>query len=67
MDMPLKQLQVTVDIAHGEAVMIGTVYALLLSNRYGNISRDFTKQFLKFAYDNGYPFEHVARLLHLNN
>lgn len=47
-------------IAHGEAVMIGTVYALLLSNRYGNISRDFTLQFLQFAYENGYPFEQVS-------
>lgn len=46
-------------LAHGEAVMIGTVYALLLSSRYGQISKDFTKQFLQFANDNGYPFEHV--------
>ena len=49
-------------IAHGEAVMIGIVYALLLSERYGNIQRDFTKQFLQFALDNGYPFDAVVRL-----
>ncbi len=48
-------------ISHGEAVMIGTVYALLLSNRYGSISRDFIKQFLKFASDNGYPFDQVSK------
>ncbi len=47
-------------IAHGEAVMIGTVYALLLSKRYGNVSHEFTKDFLKFAYENGYPFDQVS-------
>lgn len=47
-------------ISHGESVMIGTVYALLLSNRYGQVSRDFTKVFLRFAKDQGYPFERVA-------
>lgn len=47
-------------LSHGEAVMIGTVYALLLSSRYGTISREFTKSFLRFAYDNGYPFDRVA-------
>ena len=36
-------------IAHGEAVMIGMVHALLLSERYGQITREFTKQFLQFA------------------
>lgn len=47
-------------IAHGDAVMIGIVYALLLSERYGQITREFTKQFLKFAYDQGYPFGEVS-------
>ncbi|MGX9133834.1 3-dehydroquinate synthase [Rummeliibacillus sp. JY-2-4R] len=47
-------------VAHGEAVMIGMVYALLLSERYGEITRDFTRQFLKFALQNGYPFDAVA-------
>ncbi|HWK24695.1 MAG TPA: 3-dehydroquinate synthase [Ureibacillus sp.] len=46
-------------LAHGEAVVIGIVYALLLSERYGKISREFTKSFLQFAYKNGYPFEAV--------
>jgi len=48
-------------LAHGEAVMIGMVYALLLSERYGQISREFTIDFLKFAYRNDYPFEQVKR------
>ncbi len=47
-------------LAHGEAVMIGLVYCLLLSERHGNITREFTEQFTRFALDNGYPFEAVA-------
>lgn len=46
-------------LSHGEAVMIGTVYALLLSSRYGQVSKDFSKQFLQFAHANGYPFDQV--------
>ena len=48
-------------LAHGEAVMIGMVYALLLSERYGEVTRKFTKQFLQFALRNGYPFDAVAK------
>ncbi|WP_107841526.1 3-dehydroquinate synthase [Metasolibacillus meyeri] len=46
-------------LAHGEAVMIGLVYCLLLSERYGQITRNFTKRFLHFAVANGYPFAAV--------
>lgn len=46
-------------LAHGEAVMIGLVYCLLLGERYGTITRDFTTRFYQFARDNGYPFEAV--------
>lgn len=46
-------------VAHGEAVMIGLVYCLLLSERYGKIDHVFTKRFLQFALENGYPFEAV--------
>lgn len=42
-------------LTHGEAIMIGIVYALLLSERFGNISRKFTEKFVKFALKNGYP------------
>lgn len=46
-------------VAHGEAVMIGLVYCLLLSERYGKIDHAFTKRFLHFAEENGYPFAAV--------
>lgn len=46
-------------VAHGEAVMIGLVYCLLLSERYGKLNHLFTKRFLHFALENGYPFEAV--------
>ncbi|WP_342469681.1 3-dehydroquinate synthase [Ureibacillus sp. FSL K6-3587] len=46
-------------LAHGEAVMIGMVYALLLSEKYGRISREFTKEFVKFAFKNEYPLKQV--------
>lgn len=46
-------------VAHGEAVMIGLVYCLLLSERYGKIDRDFTTKFLQFAHKSGYPFDAV--------
>ena len=46
-------------VAHGEAVMIGLVYCLLLSERYGELDRSFSKAFLQFAVKNGYPFEAV--------
>lgn len=48
-------------LAHGEAVMIGLVYCLLLSERYGTITRNFTEQFLAYAQSNGYPFDAVAK------
>ena len=47
-------------VAHGEAVMIGLVFCLLLSERYGELDRAFTKEFLQFALKNGYPFESVS-------
>ncbi|MFJ7951339.1 3-dehydroquinate synthase [Lysinibacillus sp. NPDC096418] len=46
-------------VAHGEAVMIGLVYCLLLSERYGELDRTFTTEFLQFALKNGYPFDAV--------
>ncbi|WP_446473979.1 3-dehydroquinate synthase family protein, partial [Bacillus paralicheniformis] len=46
-------------VAYGEAVMMGLVYSLLLSERYGKLERAFTKTFLRFAVKNGYPFEPV--------
>lgn len=46
-------------LTHGECVMIGLVYALLLSERYGKLDRAFTTAFLQFAVHNGYPFDAV--------
>lgn len=46
-------------LAHGEAVVIGMVYALLLSERYGKVTREDTTSFLRFAYSNGYPLQAV--------
>ncbi|RHW39314.1 3-dehydroquinate synthase [Lysinibacillus yapensis] len=46
-------------LAHGEAVVIGMVYALLLSERYGKITRETTTAFLRFASSNGYPLDAV--------
>ena len=48
-------------LAHGEAVMIGLVYCLLLSEKHGKISRDFTLNFLQYARQNGYTFDEVAK------
>ncbi|MBK3496725.1 3-dehydroquinate synthase [Viridibacillus sp. YIM B01967] len=48
-------------LAHGEAVMIGMVYALILSERYGTISPTFTRSFIDFALRNGYSFDAVNK------
>ena len=44
-------------LTHGEAVMIGLIYMLLLSEEYGNIEPEFTRTFAKFAHRNGYPLD----------
>lgn len=46
-------------LAHGEAIMIGMVYALLLSEKYGQLNRANTLEFLAFAQKNGYTFKPV--------
>ncbi|MEV9639117.1 3-dehydroquinate synthase [Mammaliicoccus sciuri] len=46
-------------LSHGECVMIGMGYAFLLSEKHGDISADFTNQYLQFAKQNGYTFEPV--------
>ncbi|ETT81145.1 3-dehydroquinate synthase [Viridibacillus sp. FSL R5-0477] len=46
-------------LAHGEAVMIGMVYALILSERYGTIPATVTRSFIEFAIRNGYSFDAV--------
>lgn len=46
-------------LAHGEAIMIGMVYALLLSEKYGQLTREQTTTFLAFAQKNDYTFKPV--------
>lgn len=46
-------------VAHGEAIMIGMVYALLLGEKYSQLERQTTLDFLAFAKNNGYIFEPV--------
>ena len=42
-------------VSHGECVMIGMAYSLVLSETYGEVSRAFTKRFIRFALQSGYP------------
>ncbi len=46
-------------LSHGESVMIGMAYSLLLSEKYGEINKDLTKEFIEFALNNGYTFNPV--------
>lgn len=46
-------------VSHGECVMIGMAYSLLLSETYGNISSEFTKRFIRFAEHAGYPIQAI--------
>lgn len=48
-------------VAHGEAVMIGIVYALLLGENYSKLTHAFTKEVLAFALRSEYPFEAVSQ------
>lgn len=48
-------------LTHGEAIMIGMVYAFLLCERYGNIKREFIENFVRFALKNDYPLHEVER------
>jgi 3-dehydroquinate synthase len=49
-------------ITHGEAVMLGMVYELIAGERFGNIQKDFTDQFIDYAKHLGYPFHTINRL-----
>ena len=46
-------------LTHGESVMIGLLYMLLLSEKYGEISRDDTMRFARFTKENGYPLDAI--------
>ncbi|MFC4410960.1 3-dehydroquinate synthase [Chungangia koreensis] len=49
-------------ITHGEAVMLGMVYELIASERFGNVQKGFTDQFIDYAKHLGYPFPTINRL-----
>lgn len=46
-------------LSHGECVMIGMAYSLILSEKFGQIDRTLTDEFIRFAITNGYQFEPV--------
>ncbi|MEK3934744.1 3-dehydroquinate synthase [Sporosarcina sp. FSL W7-1349] len=47
-------------LSHGECVMIGMAYSLILSEgQEGSIDQDVTERFIRFALDNGYTFRPV--------
>ena len=46
-------------LSHGESVMIGMAYSLLLSESHGAIDRNLTNDFIRFAESNGYTFNPI--------
>lgn len=49
------------NLSHGESVMIGLIYCLLLSERYGKLDRQFTTSILRYALSQQYPFDAVEQ------
>ena len=43
-------------LSHGECVMIGMAYSLILSEKFGRIDKTLTDKFIGFAVLNGYQF-----------
>ena len=48
-------------LSHGESVMIGMAYSLILSEMHGEINNSLTDEFIKFAVENGYTFSPVHK------
>ncbi|KXH82019.1 3-dehydroquinate synthase [Sporosarcina sp. HYO08] len=46
-------------LSHGESVMIGMAYSLLLSESEGGVSAQLTNRFIDFARKNGYTFQPI--------
>jgi 3-dehydroquinate synthase len=46
-------------LSHGESVMIGMAYSLILSESFGAVDESLTNRFIKFAYTHGYTFQPV--------
>ncbi|WP_040286727.1 3-dehydroquinate synthase [Sporosarcina koreensis] len=49
-------------LSHGECVMIGMAYSLLLSETYGRTDRTLTDRFIRFAQDAAYPMERILEI-----
>ncbi|VDH01692.1 3-dehydroquinate synthase [Lysinibacillus sphaericus] len=49
-------------VSHGECVMIGMAYSLLLSETYGDITPEFTHRFIRFADHAGYPIQAILEV-----
>lgn len=48
-------------ISHGECVVIGMIYALIVSETEGQIDSSFTNQFITFAKNNDYPLDAIDK------
>ena len=46
-------------LSHGESIMIGMAYSLILSEMNGEIQESFTTEYIDFALANGYTFKPV--------
>ncbi|MCZ2259461.1 3-dehydroquinate synthase [Sporosarcina sp. G11-34] len=46
-------------LSHGESVMIGMAFSLILSEEHGNTDEQFTREFIQFAIVNGYTFNPI--------
>ena len=46
-------------LTHGECVMIGLIYMLLLCEEEGTISLEFTNEFIQFLHRNSYPLDAI--------
>ena len=47
------------NLTHGECVMVGLVYMLLLCEQEGTVDSTFTNQFIRFLASNDYPLNRV--------
>ena len=48
-------------LSHGECVMIGMAYSLLLSESNGSIDDQITNDFIRFSINNGYTFTPIQK------
>ncbi|MCM3756869.1 3-dehydroquinate synthase [Sporosarcina aquimarina] len=49
-------------VSHGECVMIGMAYSLLLSESYGDITPEYTERFIRFSDHAGYPMQAILEV-----